>query len=117
MPRGPHPRGGRPRTEPVLDHVIRASVDGANGVHHPETGHYKEVVLGGMRSADHAREIRRALYRSARYMKYSLKCNVEKDGAGGYQLRFTVIDKEIARQYINALPPEKRAYDPRGWSE
>lgn len=68
-----------------------------------------------MRSVDHAREIRRALYRSARYMKYSLDAKIERSPDGGHQIRFTAIDKEIARAYIERLraeAPHKVSYDP-----
>jgi hypothetical protein len=114
IPRGAFPRG-RPRTEPVLDHVIRMSIDRANGTHHPESGRYAEVVLNGMSSVDHAREIRRALYRSARYMKVSLDAKIERSPGGGHQIRFTVVNKEHAQAYIEnlrATAPHKVAYDP-----
>ena len=91
------------------------SIDRANGEHDPESGHYAEVVLNGMHSVDHAREIQRALYRSARYMKVSLAAKPERSPDGGWQIRFTAINKEHARAYIEnlrATAPHKVAYDP-----
>lgn len=113
MPRAPHPKGGRPRTQPVLDALIQKSIDDAGGIYDPETGAYAEVVLTGLRSKDHAAEIIRSMYRSARFMKYSLpKPKTEPSPDGGYQIRYRVHDKELARKYVNAIPPERRAYNP-----
>jgi hypothetical protein len=101
----------------VLDHVLRMSMDNANGEFDSETGRYAEVVLNGMRSEDHAREIRRSLHRSARYMKVSLDSKIERAPAGGHQIRFTVINKEHAKAYIENLrrtAPHKVSYDPYG---
>lgn len=110
MPRGPHPRGGRPRAEPVLDHVIQLSIDGVDGFD-PDTGRYKEVVLNGLADATHATEIRRALYRSAKHMKVSLHSAIEKSPDGGHQIRFTAIDKAAGRRYMNSIPAHKRSYN------
>ena len=86
------------------------SVDNANGEFDSETGRYAEVVLTGMHSQDHAREIVRAMYRSARYMKVSLHQKIERNG-DGYQIRFTVINKDHARAYVQSIAPERRSYN------
>lgn len=93
------------------------SIDNANGEHDSSTGRYAEVVLTGMRSEDHAREIRRSLHRSARHMKYALDAKIERSPGGGQQIRFSAINKEHARAYIENLRrtnPSKVAYDPYG---
>lgn len=109
MPRAAHPRGSA-RKEPILDHVLRLSIDHANGEFDPGTGRYAEVVLNDFTDMAHATEIRRAMYRSANHMKVSLHSKIEK-AADGYSIRFTVIDKEAGRRYINSIPAHKRAYN------
>lgn len=110
MGRGPYPRGGRPRTQPVLDHVLRMSIDNANGEFDSSTGRYAEVVLNGIATRDQAESVKRSMYRSARYMKVSLHQKIERAG-DGWQIRFTVINKDHARNFVNAIPPERRAYN------
>lgn len=98
MPKGP---GSplRPRKSPLTDHLIQASVDGGMD---DITGHYRELVYGGLDTHDRALEIKRSLYRCAKYLGYSMKAEIE--GAGqGYQVRFKAIDKARARAYIAAL--------------
>lgn len=95
MPKGT-PQPIRPRKEPIVDHLIMASVEGGMD---PATGKHRELVYGGIDSQERAQEIKRALYRCARYLKYSLTASVEKTGEG-HQIRYTVIDKEVGRRYI-----------------
>lgn len=110
MPRAAHPRGSA-RKEPILDHVLQLSIDRSDGEFNPETGRYGEVVLTGLADIGHATEIRRALYRSARHMRVSLTSKIEKADDGSHAIRFTVIDKEIGRRYINSIPPHKRSFN------
>lgn len=110
MPRAPHPYGSA-RKEPVLDHVLQMSIDRTDGEFDPETGRYGEVVLNGLDGAAHATEIRRAMYRSARHLKVSLDAKPEKSADGSHAIRFTVIDKEAGKRYINSRPAHTRAYN------
>lgn len=122
MPRGPAP-AWRQRKQPVLDAYVLASVDQAGGLgkHHPETGHYAELIIDGFKDRDEAQEYSRALYRSAHYMNrtgvasVSMSAKIERDG-GGYRIRFKAIDKTIARAHVMAKYGSDRTkwpYDPR----
>lgn len=67
--------------------------------------------MDGLTDMAHATEIRRAMYRSARHMKVSLVSSIEKAANGSHAIRFTVIDKEVGRAYINSQPAHKRSYN------
>jgi hypothetical protein len=109
------PRGAgaplRPRKGPLTDHLIQASVDGGMD---DQTGHFRELVYGGLDTHDRALEIKRSLYRCAKYLGYAMKAEIE--GAGqGYQVRFKAIDKAKARAYIARLykdRPHEMPYNP-----
>lgn len=97
MPKGP---GSplRPRKHPLTDEHIQASV--ARGLD-PVTGHYAELVYGGIETQERALEIKRSLYRCAKFLGYSMKADIEQAGTG-YQVRFKAIDKAKARAHIAA---------------
>jgi hypothetical protein len=110
MPKGP---GAplRPRKHPLTDEHIQASVDGGMN---PETGHYAELIYGGIETQERALEIKRSLFRCAKHMGYSMKADIEKT-ATGYQVRFKAIDKVKARAYIAAKykdRPHELPYNP-----
>ena len=109
MPKGP---GSpiRPRKRPLTDDHIKASV--ARGMD-PETGHYAELIYGGIETEERALEIKRSLYRCAKFLGYSMKADIEKT-ATGYQVRFKAIDKDKARAYTARQYKEtgKIAYNP-----
>ncbi|MBO2460981.1 hypothetical protein [Actinomadura violacea] len=67
----------------------------------PDSGHYRELVYGGLSTHDRAVEIKRSLHRCATYLGYSMKAEIEGTGQG-YQVRFRAIDKAKARAYIAA---------------
>lgn len=96
------PRAGAPewrrRKEPVLDHLLIASVSQVNGVHNAE-GHYGELVYAGCESKTRADEIKRALYRAGKHTGHSVHAKVEKHGSE-WQVRFKAIDKTMARKYM-----------------
>lgn len=98
MPKGP---GSplRPRKHPLTDEHIQASV--ARGMD-PVTGHYAELIYGGCETYERALEIKRSLYRCAKYLGYSMKADIEDAPGGGYQVRFKAIDKAKARAHIAA---------------
>lgn len=98
MPRSAAPPWRR-RREPVLDHLLHASVAQVNGVHHPETGHYGELVYTGIENRERAVEIKRALFRAGKHTGHSVSAKVEKTGEE-YQVRFKAIDKTKAKEYV-----------------
>jgi hypothetical protein len=95
MPKGP----GRPwkaRKEPITDHYIQASVErGMNDA----TGHYGELVVNELADNAEALEMKRSLYRCAKYLGFSMHAEIEKL-ADGYQVRFKAIDKARARAFV-----------------
>jgi hypothetical protein len=106
MPRGPAPEWAR-RKEPVLDAHVWASIDKAGGLgrHHPQTGHYAELLITGLTSREEAAEWKRALYRAAYHLhrhgraSVSMSAKIEPDGEG-YRIRFRAVDKTAARGYM-----------------
>lgn len=101
----------KPRKQPILDHYIQASV--GQGVN--DEGHYGELRHQGIEDYERALEIRRALYRSAKHLKVSLKAEVEQAADGTYVVVFHAINKAHARAYIIAKTggdPSKLDYNP-----
>lgn len=123
MPRGPGP-AWRTRKPPVLDHWLMASVERAGGIgrHHPETGHYAELVIA-CADVTEARQYSQALYRCARYLsKWQLAdvgVSVDKPKRrpdGKVAVRFRAVDKTLARQHVMqkyGTDRSKWPYDPR----
>lgn len=120
MPRGAAP-GWRRRQEPVLDDWLMASMHRAGGKHHPETGHYAELVIV-CDSVEEAREHSKALYRSARYLhKWRLadigvSTDRPKKKNGKFIVTFRAVDKTLARKHVMEKYGEDRSkwpYDPR----
>lgn len=107
MPRGPAP-GWRARKPPFLDSHILASAQAADM--NPETGHYGELVYTGCKTRERAAEIKQALFRAAKRQGYSVTAEIEKK-RGEFQVRFTAIDKKLARRYII----EKYGSDRSAW--
>jgi len=89
-----------------MDDYIRASIREAEGKCHPETGHYATLTIGGIESLAEAREIVRALHRSALWLHKNagLNCSVSakprKLPGGGYAVEFKAVDKDYARAYM-----------------
>lgn len=110
MPKGP---GSplRPRKHPLTDEQIQASVAGGMNT---ETGFYAELVYGPIDEQPRALEIKRSLYRCAKYLGYSLKADIEQRPDGKFQVRFCAIDKVTARKYIAKKHPGGRGlpYNP-----
>lgn len=98
MPRSAAPEWKR-RKEPVLDHLLHASVAHVNGVYHPETGHYGELVYAGCPTRERAQEIRRALFRSGKHTGHSVTATIVKNGEV-FDVHFKAIDKTMAKQYM-----------------
>ena len=122
MPRSPVPEW-RKRKDPVLDHYVLASVEqaGGPGKHHPQTGHYAELVIRDLADREQAMEYVRALNRAALHLcRYQvadvgMSARIEHT-AEGYQIRFRAIDKTLARQHVlQRYGPDrsKWPYDPR----
>lgn len=122
MPRGPGP-AWRSRKPPVLDDWLMASVQRSGGTHHPETGHYGELVIL-CADVTEAREHSQALYRSARYLhKWRIAdIGVSVDRAkkrkvdGKWILTFRAVDKTLARNHVMQKYGSDRSkwpYDPR----
>lgn len=99
MPRGPAPQWTK-RLEPILDDHLRASIDAADGSYDPETGHYATLLYTGCATRERAKEIVRALYRSARHMKVSVSATVLPADDGSFTVQFVAIDKSFARKYV-----------------
>lgn len=122
MPRGPGP-GWRRRKPPILDEHLMESVRRAGGIgkHHPETGHYADLVIL-CDDITEAREHSQALYRCARYMckwriadigVYPDKPKKRRDGK--FILTFRAVDKTLARAHVMQKYGKDRSkwpYDP-----
>lgn len=122
MPRGPTPQWRR-RKEPILDDWILESIERAGGIgkHHPQTGHYAELVISDLADKAEAAEYKRALFRCAHYLTrtaqvpVSMSADIERDGRK-YRIRFRAVDKTLARQHVMAKYGNDRSkwpYDPR----
>lgn len=112
MPRGPAPLW-KQRKEPITDQYIIASVQGGRD---NTTGHYRELLYTGIEDKERADEIRRSLFRCARYLGYSMKAEIEKAADGTFQIRFKAIDKDAARLWViqrYGPDPASWPYDPR----
>jgi hypothetical protein len=107
------------RKQPDLSQYVQASIDRANGVFDPETGHYAELIYAGIETPERAKEIRQALFRAAGYLKVSMNASVEKyteEKTHLYRVRYKAINKAHARAYILAKHGPDRAawpYSPR----
>jgi len=115
MPRGPAPQWKR-RAEPVLDDHVRASVDAANGKHDPETGHYATLRYVDCATKERADEIKRALYRCAKYLGYSMSAQIKKASDDTWLVEYKAIDKVMARKHVlekYGTDRSKWPYDPR----
>lgn len=115
MPRGAAPPW-RARKEPILDSHLYASVTQANGVHHPETGHYATLVYAGCETRERAKEIVRALHRSGMHLGFSVSAKIIKAGNGTFNVEYRAIDKAMARKHVvDKYGPDrsKWPYDPR----
>lgn len=110
MAKGPAPRWNA-RKEPVLDAHLAASINNAGGKHNPETGWYATLHLTGMKNRDEAKEVVRALYRSARHLGVSLAQEIVPDG-NGYRVEFAAINKAHARAYVAKKYGTKPPYNP-----
>jgi len=114
MPRGPAPQWRR-RVEPVLDAELQASIDQSNGECDPATGWYSTLHYAGCADYDRAKEIKRALYRSARHFKVSLTTKIFRADDGTFTVEFTAISKAHGQAYIAAKAqgdPSRLAYNP-----
>jgi hypothetical protein len=98
MPRSAAPEWRR-RKEPILDHLLHASVAHVNGVYHPETGHYGELVYAGCPTRDRAKEIKQALFRAGKHTGHSVTAWIVANG-DAFDVHFKAIDKTKAREYM-----------------
>jgi hypothetical protein len=115
MPRAAAPLW-KQRKEPILDHLVQASVDQAQGVCDPDTGHYGTLVYAECKDLARAKEIVQALHRSAGHLKVSMSAKPNKQADGTYDVEFRAIDKAHARAFVIAKYGEDRSkwpYDPR----
>lgn len=123
MPRGPAP-GWRARKQPVVDDWIMAAVTRAGGLgkHHPQTGHYQTLIIDGLKDREEADEWKKALFRCAHWMSrngiapVSVTIKIEPVKGAGYQIRYGVYDKTMARKHImekHGTDRSKWPYDPR----
>jgi hypothetical protein len=81
----------------------------------PETGHYGELIYAGCATKERAAEIKQALYRAAKRQGFSLTTKIEKSGKE-WDVRYTAIDKAVARRYVVERYGSDRAawpYNPR----
>lgn len=121
MPRGPGPRW-RARKPPVLDDWLMTSVEraGGPGRHHPQTGHYAELVIA-CADVTEAREYTRALYRSARHLHrwriadIGVSVDRIKKRDGKWIVTFRAVDKTLAKNHVMQKYGKDRSrwpYDP-----
>lgn len=98
MPRSAAPLWKR-RLEPVLDHLIHASVQQTAGKT-DEHGRYGEIHYKGCTTRERATEIRRAAFRSKRHTGYSVSASIKKDTDGTYRVVIQAVDPSMARKYM-----------------
>jgi hypothetical protein len=121
MPRSPAPQW-KLRKQPIVDHLVQASIDAVGGICDPDTGHFGRLVYAGCESAERAQEIHQALFRCAYYMhthkiadvSMSAKVKPQKDGT--YNVEYVAINKAHARMYqVNTKGQDRNkwAYNPR----
>jgi hypothetical protein len=134
VPRGPAPQwrarqpvmvqGAHVATAQEIDAYIMASVNGAGGLgkHHPTTGHYATLYIRGLKDREEAEAWSRALYRCAHFLnrhriaEVSMSVKIVRLKPSGYEIKFTAIDKTIARAHVMAKYGTDRSkwpYDPR----
>ena len=104
------------RKEPVLDHIVQAAIDAVGGTCNPDTGHYGSLRYTGCADRDRAKEIKQALYRSARHLGVSLFYSIVREDDGTYTVEFTAVNKTHARAHVVSKYGADRgkwAYDPR----
>ena len=80
-----------------------------------DQGHYGELVYTGCATQDRAKEIVRALHRSAHHLKVSVTAKVEKHGKE-FDIRYHAIDKAVAQRYVVSKYGTDRSawpYNPR----
>lgn len=123
MPRGAAP-AWRARKEPVADDWLLASVNQAGGLgkHHPETGHYKHLVMRGLASREEAQAWKQALHRSAVYLHkwhiadVGVSAKIERAGKG-YIIKYFAVNKSHAQAHIiktYGADPARWPYHARG---
>lgn len=96
------------RKKPILDSYVIASVNLANG-HYDHMGRYETVTLKtGTDDYDEAKEIRNALYRSARHMNIGLDCEMTQESNGNYAITFTAVHPSYHDNYWHPLAIWKR---------
>lgn len=104
------------RKEPIVDHLVMASVDGAGGPgKHDDQGHYKHLTYFGCETEARAKEIRQALFRCARYLKVSMSATAHRSDDGTWQVDFFAVNPDHARAYVvgrYGTDRTKWAYDP-----
>ncbi|HEY3953912.1 MAG TPA: hypothetical protein VGM53_11080 [Streptosporangiaceae bacterium] len=99
----------------MLDHEVQASITRVNGEHDPDTGWYGVLHHTGCPDYDRAKEIKRALYRSARHLKVSLHTKIFKATDGSWTVEFVAINKAHGRAYVAQQSngdPTRLAYNP-----
>jgi hypothetical protein len=99
----------------VLDHEVQASITQSNGTHDPATGWYTVLHHTGCPDYDRAKEIKRALYRSARHLHVSLHTRIFRAADGTQTVEFVAINKDHGRAYIQQQSggdPRRLAYNP-----
>lgn len=94
---------------------------GGPGRHHPETGHYAELVIV-CADITEAREYSRALYRAGRYLSKWRIADIgvsadrpKKRPDGKYGVTFRAVDKTLARYHVMQKYGRDRSqwpYDP-----
>lgn len=119
IPKGPS-RQWRKLKEPVLDDEIRAAVSLGMTKAHPPGEHdyerrdYETLVHNGCKSKADAEEVKRALFRAAKRLNFSLSAEIEQ-AFGGWAVRFTPKCKECGTAYVIKTYGDDRSkwpYDP-----
>jgi hypothetical protein len=109
--KGPAPEWRR-RKEPVLDDYLRASIAGVNGQHDVATGWYQVLHIRGIKTRDEAREVVRALYRSARHVGVSVAQKTLPQPDGSHVVEFAAVNKDHARAYVAQHYGDRLPYNP-----
>lgn len=98
MPRSAAP-AWRTRKEPILDHLIHASVNQAGGKP-DEKGGFAEIHYTGCATRERAMEIRRAAFRSKRHTGYSVSAKPKQDKSGEWRVIIRAHDPAMAKAYM-----------------
>lgn len=84
----------------IYDNLIKKSIEEAGG-QYDNLGHYKTMVLSGIKTEQDALDIKRKLRKAAFEHFVSVRVEVKKNWlSSSYELYYAVVNKQHARRHI-----------------